>query len=189
MDVNFRPYPHQGPRSVTRSSSSFQTESHRLLHPSLSPALSRASKPHPGSNAMQKDRPLRTNSHKRSTRQHSGKMTLSGRWVIMQNGTAECRIEFPCYVMIMVAEVVFKHGKSNESKLFPLTNESRDNDIDLPHLLQIICTTFPFNNVKHRLSAEPAGPRRSDSLVRECCVFVIDFYSLVTSASSSGVRH
>lgn len=62
-------------------------------------------------------------------------------------------------------------------------------DPDSSHLLQIICTTFPLNDIEHRLSTEPAAFWRSNSLVCECCILVIDLYGLVTSASSSSVRH
>lgn len=57
------------------------------------------------------------------------------------------------------------------------------------HLLQIVCTTLLLNDIEHRLGTEPAGYWRSNSLICERCILVIDLHCFVTSASSSGVCH
>ena len=71
----------------------------------------------------------------------------------------------------------------------PFVRQSMMRNTDLYPLLQIICTTLLLNNIKHWFATEPARYRCSNSLVCESCIIVIDFYSLVTSASSSGICH
>lgn len=56
-------------------------------------------------------------------------------------------------------------------------------------LLQIVCTTLLLNDIEHRLGTEPSGYWRSNSLIRECCIFIIDLYGFVTTASGSSVCH
>lgn len=60
---------------------------------------------------------------------------------------------------------------------------------DFSHLLQIICTTLFLNDIEHRLGTEPAGHWRSNSLVCECCILIIDLNGFVTSASSGSICH
>ncbi len=90
----------------------------------------------------------------------------------------------------MIGQFLFTHGKSHAHNPFPPSIPYvQGRDSDFCHLLQIICAALLLDKIKHGLGTEPAGSWRSNSLVRKCCVFVIDLYRLVTSASSSGIRH
>ena len=97
-------------------------------------------------------------------------------------------IEHGC--TILVADILFVHRKSNDDQLLPFRNASlRDEGPAFCNLLQIICTTLLLNNIKHGLGTKPAGYWRSNSLICECCIFVIYFHGFMTSASSSGICH